>query len=147
MGSTGRTPTNYPQPDDTYQEDLHPDFEAGVNAGPRRSQELDIPISADLIKQMHDWLPDLSDADLRRIPVVPLGARLKQGAQYLDLADPTHRPFTAMGGVVADLDHYYVPKDAVDYVLWNRLTGVENPKRLDRSGTPSGQGADQQSGQ
>lgn len=127
----GRTPTNYPQPDDAFQEDLHPDFEAGVNAGMQRSQELDIPISANDIKQVHDWLPDFTDADLKRISVVPLGARLQQGAEYLDLADPAHRPFTAKGGMVADLDHYYVPKDSVDYVLWNRLTGVVNPERLD----------------
>ena len=60
----GRTPTNYPQPDDAFQEDLHPDFEVGVNAGPARSQQLDIPISADAIKQMHDWLPGFTDADL-----------------------------------------------------------------------------------
>ena len=129
----GRTPTNYPQPDDVYQEDLHPDFEAGVNAGPRRSQELDMPISADLIKQMHGWLPEFTDTDLRQIPVVPLGERLQQGATYLDLADRARRPFTAMGGMVADVDHYYVPKDEVGYVLWNRLIGVTNPARLDQN--------------
>src|SRR5579884_3461650 len=116
----GRTPTNYPQPDDTYQEDLHPDFEAGVNAGPQRSQQLDIPISADLIKLMHDWLPEFTDAELRRIPLLPFGARLQQGATYLDLADRARGPFTAKGSMVADLDHYYVPKDAIGYVLWKR---------------------------
>ena len=130
----GRTPTNYPQPDDSFEEDLHPDFEAGVNAGLQRSQQLDIPISAELIKQMHDWLPEFTDAELRQISVVPLGARLQQGATYLDLAERARGPFTAKGGAVADLDHYYVPKDEVGYVLWNRLIGVTNPARLDRNG-------------
>jgi hypothetical protein len=129
----GRTPTNYPQPDDEFQEDLHPEFEAGVNAGPRRSQQLEILISAADIKQVYEWLPDFTDADLKQILVLPLGERLQQGAVYLDLADPTRRPFTAMGGEVADLDHYYVPKDEVDYVLWNRLIGVTNRARLDRA--------------
>src|SRR5262245_16374077 len=97
----GRTPTNYPQPDDEFQEDLHPDFEAGVNAGPQRSQQLEIPISAADIKQVYEWLPDFTVADLKRIPVLPLGERLQQGAVYLDLADAARRPFTAMGGLVA----------------------------------------------
>jgi hypothetical protein len=132
MDTTGRTPTDHLQPDDTYQEDLHPDFGAGVNAGPRRSQELEIWINADEIKQMHDWLPELTDALLKQIPVIPLGARLKQGATYLDLADPQRRPFTAQGGMVADLDHYCVPKEHVDYVLWNVLTGVETAAWLDQ---------------
>ena len=70
---------------------------------------------------------------------MPLGARLQQGAVYLDLACPAHRPFTAKGGMVADLDHYYVPKDEIDYVLWNRLTGVTNPERLDRNSPPAGE--------
>jgi hypothetical protein len=133
MANTGRTPGNFPQPDDSFEEDLHPDFEAGVNAGPERSQELAILITADQIKEMHDWLPDLTDGELRQIVVVPLGGRLQQGATYIDLADPNRRPFTAKGAMVADLDHYYVPKDHVDYVLWNALTGVDNPARLDIS--------------
>ncbi len=100
-----------------------------------------MPISAELIKQMYAWLPEFTDADLRQIPVVPLGARLQQGATYLDLADRARGPFTAKGGMVADLDHYYVPKDEVGYVLWNRLTGVTNRARLDLS-TARGEGTD-----
>jgi hypothetical protein len=38
--------------------------------------------------------------------------------------------------MVADLDHYYVPKEHVDYVLWNLLTGVGTPARLDRPDRP-----------
>ena len=32
--------------------------------------------------------------------------------------------------MVATPEHWYVPKDAVDYELWNRLVGVSNPERL-----------------
>ena len=31
----------------------------------------------------------------------------------------------------ATANHWYVPKTEVGYVLWNRLTGVQNPERLD----------------
>jgi len=29
--------------------------------------------------------------------------------------------------------NYYVPKKALDYVTWNRLTGVTSPERLDEA--------------
>jgi hypothetical protein len=35
--------------------------------------------------------------------------------------------------MVAELDHYYVPKKLVDYVLWNRLIGVDNPERVQQA--------------
>ncbi|HZU81060.1 MAG TPA: hypothetical protein VE991_14165, partial [Acidimicrobiales bacterium] len=61
------------------------------------------------------------------------GTHLDQGSTYLDLADPNAQPFTARGGMVAGPDSLIVPKDEVDYLLWNRLTGVSNPERLDES--------------
>lgn len=36
--------------------------------------------------------------------------------------------------MVADEGHYYVPKKATDYVLWNRLNQISNPARLAESG-------------
>jgi hypothetical protein len=36
-----------------------------------------------------------------------------------------------MGDMVAGASNYYVPKDNIDYTLWNRLIGVTNPERLD----------------
>jgi hypothetical protein len=33
--------------------------------------------------------------------------------------------------MVAEVDHYYVPKKATDYVLWNRLNQVTIAARLD----------------
>ena len=32
--------------------------------------------------------------------------------------------------MVATKEHWYVPKAAVDYELWNRLIGVSDPERL-----------------
>ena len=66
--------------------------------------------------------------DLNRLP-----PELEQGATYLDLANPNARPFKALGGMTAGPDNLYIPKDEVDYLLWNRLTGVSTPERLDQS--------------
>jgi len=62
--------------------------------------------------------------------VLPQGSRLEQGAKYIDLKDPERKEFTAMGSMEAGSDNWYVPKTEVDYQLWNRLTGVQNPERL-----------------
>jgi hypothetical protein len=35
-----------------------------------------------------------------------------------------------MGWMVAGPDNRYVNKSDVDYELWNRLIGVENPERI-----------------
>ncbi len=71
----------------------------------------------------------LSHEQLKEIPVLDVGRHLRQGATYLDLADERRQPFTAMGSMVADADHYYAPKDDMDYMLWNRLIGVTPPER------------------
>ena len=127
-------PDRNPQPggerSDHWSEDLHPDFLAGQNiglAGPR--PELHGPSAFDL-KEAHEALEGFSDEELRQIPILPSGSRLEQGATYLDLRDPRRAEFTAMGGQEAGRDNWYVPKKSVDYQLWNRLIGVDNPERL-----------------
>jgi hypothetical protein len=75
-------------------------------------------------------LEGITDDGLKQIPVLPDGARLEQGATYIDLRDPHRREFTATGDMVAERDHWYVAKDSVDYELWNRLIGISNPQRL-----------------
>lgn len=42
-----------------------------------------------------------------------------------------NRQAKEQAGMVAEVDHYYVPKKAADYVLWNRLNHVTTPARLD----------------
>lgn len=91
-------------------------------------------------KDAHRRLQGLSDDDLKRIVVVPEGDRLHAGAIYLDLEDDNAQPFTARGDEVAGANDLFIPKRDVDYVLWNRLTGVDTPHRLDQSddgATPS----------
>jgi len=124
---TGR-PTDQQQ--DEFQHDLHPNQMAGQNAGMEGPHpEKDAP-NAYEIKELHSLLKDYTSDELKQIPVLPQGSRLEQGAKYIDLKDPERQEFTAMGGMEAGPDNMYVPKTEVDYQLWNRLTGVQNPERL-----------------
>lgn len=86
------------------------------------------------MKELHSKLADLTDDELKNITIVPVGSRLEQGATYLDLQHLEQDPFVAMAGMVAEEDHYYVPKKATGYILWNRLNQVTNPERLDEQG-------------
>lgn len=56
---------------------------------------------------------------------------MEQGAKYIDLQHLEQGEFVATAGMVAEVDHYYVPKKATGYVLWNRLNQVTIPARLD----------------
>jgi hypothetical protein len=127
-----RQPSSHPGIEDFYTEDLIPDNLAGENHGEGLSQE--IGLSAADVKELYGKLGDLTDDELKNIPIVPLGSRLEQGAKYLDLAHLEQDEFVAMAGMVTDEGHYYVAKKATDYVLWNRLNQVSNPARLDESG-------------
>lgn len=82
-------------------------------------------------KDAHRRLPGLTGDELKGILVVPRGEQLREDGVYLNLADDNAQPFTARGDEVAGPDDLYIPKKDVDYVLWNRLTGVTNPERLD----------------
>ncbi|HEY9878064.1 MAG TPA: hypothetical protein V6D29_06385, partial [Leptolyngbyaceae cyanobacterium] len=116
--------------DDEFQRDLNPDSRAGNNVSvadePGRFDR-----SAADIKELHERLSDYTVEDLRQIPILPAGTRLKQGATYINLLDPLREEFTAMANQAADEGDYIVPKSQMPYDLWNRLTGVENPDRLD----------------
>ena len=82
------------------------------------------------LKEVHRLLEGITDDGLKQIPVLPLHARLEQGATYIDLRAPERREFTATADMEAGPDNWYVAKDSVDYELWNRLIGVDNPERL-----------------
>ena len=71
-----------------------------------------------------------TDDELKRIPILPQGSRLEQGATCVDLQDSQLAEFTATGAMEATPGHWYVPKSEVDYQLWNRLIGITNPERL-----------------
>jgi len=109
---------------DPWKQDLNPDAGAGINdpqVGPSDQQET-IP-AADL-KAVFALYPNLSDDELRHIPILKPGTRLKPGARYLDLRTPGSE-FSGRGDMEATADHLYVAKDEVDYELWNKLIGKQ----------------------
>lgn len=125
-----REPQKHPVQQDDFTADLRPDNFAGANAGPG-TEPRDLGLRAKDIKGLYSKLADLTDDELAAIVIVPLGERLEQGAKYIDLQHLEEGEFVAMAGMIADEDHYYVPKKQTDYVLWNRLNQVSEPERLD----------------
>ena len=81
------------------------------------------------MKQLHERLNNFSSEELRRIQVLPAGTRLEQGATYIDLNNLDAGEFTARGDMEVSPEGLYVPKSEVDYQLWNRLVGVDQPER------------------
>jgi hypothetical protein len=81
------------------------------------------------VKAIHARLRDWLDSDLDQVPILPEGARLEQGAAYINLKDGRPAEFVATGGMAAGSDHWYVPKSDVPYELWNRLLGEDHGNR------------------
>jgi hypothetical protein len=128
-----RPDLKHPEP---WRSDLDPDALAGQNVGVLGPHPEDDARTAYDLKDLHRRLRDFSDDQLKSIPVLPVGSRLEQGATYLDLRAPDCREFRALGNMEAGPEHWYVPKDRVDYRLWNRLIGVDNPERLGEADGP-----------
>jgi len=127
MDNGDRLPQREQKHPDEWERDLNPNYMAGQNIGRESDErERNAPSAYDR-KDVHRRLSDLGDDELKRIPVLPEGARLQQGATYVDLADERPREFTATGEMSAGERNLYVPKDQVDYTLWNRLIGEEKP--------------------
>jgi hypothetical protein len=109
---------------DKWAPDLNPNRMAGQNIGGSSEADEAAARSAFDIKPIHRGLNGFNDSELKQIPVVEAGARLRQGATYLDLE---RGAFTATGEMSARSDQYLVPKDRVHYETWNRLVGEEKP--------------------
>lgn len=113
-----------------YQADLNPDHMAGQNVGNvSADRETGLRTAYD-VKPLHRSMQGFQDDELKRIPVLPEGERLQQGATYLDLRDPERGEFTATGEMSAEPESAITPKDRVDYPTWNRLRGIDDPQRL-----------------
>ena len=115
-------------PDDDYQRDLHPD------AGAEQSDER--IITAYDCKEAHQRWSHFNDGELKQIPVLAQGTRLRQGSTYLDLYANPPQEFRAAGGQTAGQYNLYVPKSETDYQLWNRLIGIDNPERTGDASEP-----------
>lgn len=115
---------------DEWQHDLNP--MAGQNHGNQSSDAVNDYLTAEQIKELHSELEGYTTDELTQIVILPEGSRLEQGAKYIDLKDPERKEFTAMGNMEATASNWYVPKTEIEYPLWNRLRGVENPERTDK---------------
>jgi hypothetical protein len=127
-------PLQKPEGEHPFWQDLNPDFLKGENDGNQGPHPEKTARTAYDVKPLHDRLAAINDDDLKRIPVMPSGSRLEQGATYVDLHESEPREFTATGNMTSGPDNWYVPKSAVPYWIWNTLIGVDNPERLDNAG-------------
>ena len=124
-----------PQPSEhPFWQDLNPHFLEGENYGLQGPQFGKTAQTAYDVKELNRRLQNFEDDELKKIPILPEGSRLEQGATYLDLRRPGSTAFTATGDMIAGPDNWYAPKAEVPYWLWNRLTGVTNPEQLDQTG-------------
>lgn len=112
--------------------EFHKDVPPGENVDATAPRTEAMGLTADALKDLHDRLPGLTDAELKRIPIEPEGYRLREGSTYVNLRDPSLTPFVAMGGMVAEPGAALAPKSATDYLVWNRIVGVESPEQLDQ---------------
>src|ERR671924_21367 len=84
-------------------------------------------------KHPEEWRQDLNPDVMAGQNIGLAGPRLEQGATYVDLQDEGLEEFSATGDMEAGPGNWYVPKSEVDYQLWNRLIGLEDPERLGRA--------------
>lgn len=128
-----RTPAPGSQHPEEWRGDLNPNAAAGQNNAAETSEVAAAGRTAADDKELHGRLPGLTNGELQQLVLVPAGHRLEQGATYFDLAQPARGVFTATGAMLAEEYQRLVPKSSVDYVLWNKITGVTNPNRLDEA--------------
>jgi hypothetical protein len=114
---------------DDFDRDLHPNTQPEDLA---ELDEVDLRDTAYNNKEIVRAYPQLSGDELKRLIVLPEGTALEQGATYFDLKDRARGAFTAAHGNSAGAENWYIARSQVDYPLWNRLTGVDNPDRLDQ---------------
>jgi hypothetical protein len=123
------------QPGEQHPEEWRQDLNPNAHTGQNNSRIGDHPATeaatAYEIKEIHRQFHGFTDDELKRIPVLPRGSRLEQGATYVDLQDPKLREIKATGNMEAGPNNWYVPKSDVDYQLRNRLIGITNLERLD----------------
>src|SRR5438105_1008421 len=72
-----QTGTGMQHPEE-YRSDLNPNANAGQNIGVAGTHPEKGARTAYEIKELHRQLNEMSDADLKQIPVMPMGSRLEQ---------------------------------------------------------------------
>lgn len=124
----GRPLTAHEYPDE-YRKDLSPEAGEDQNVIPSQAE---VPgyRTAYEAKDVHTRLDHIPDDEPKRIPLVPPGTRLRQGATYVDLASDAPGEFTATAEIKAGRSQRLVAKEDVDFELWNTLVGhTDRPRR------------------
>ncbi len=105
---------------DPYQQYLGPDASKGLNYGQDGAK---IPTrSAIDIKDLHEFLPDFTNDELKQMEVLQEGARLETKAAYINLADERPHEIQAMGDEDVGPHDLYFAKKNMPYELWNKLS-------------------------
>jgi hypothetical protein len=112
---------------DEWQRDLNPNHLAGQNIGAESDEPTSPELTAFHLRKRGAELRGLDDNDLKLVPLLPEGARLQQGATYVNLAESSPQEFRATGDMTASAADAYAPKDKVPYEVWNRLIGEPKP--------------------
>ncbi len=116
---------------DEFVKDLHAHMFEGENYGIQSRDPVRegwAPTAYD-IKPVHKRLEQFSDDELKRVPILPEGTRLEQGATYIDLHAEEPREFKAMGSMTAEPHNWYVPKKDVAYQTWDKLLDAVTAER------------------
>ncbi|BCM94305.1 hypothetical protein IAD21_06210 [Abditibacteriota bacterium] len=114
---------------DDFDRDLRPREGQGENSGANSSHDPDSLLHAYDDKELVKSLPEFNSNQLKKILIVPRGAKLQQGAKYVDLNDPDRKEIIASGEnpvtphLEAQPNQRLVPKSETDYELWDKLTG------------------------
>lgn len=128
MSNPSQFPGQQPATDE-FEADLSRDPQAGQNFGAGGAHmEKQSPNAYD-IKDLVNRYPEMHVDDLKQITVLLPGSQLEAKAAYIDLQAQEPKEFHALGSEIAGPDNWYVPKTEVDYQLWNRLRGVQDPER------------------
>jgi hypothetical protein len=109
---------------DEWSQDLNPDRLAGQNIGAASETRERMTRTAYDVKPVHRALREMKDDELKQIPVIDAGTRLRQGATYLDLE---RGAFTATAEMSVGASQTVIPKDGVHYETWNKLVGEPKP--------------------
>jgi hypothetical protein len=113
---------------DEWQQDLNSNHLAGQNIGPTSDAAAPTaPLTAFHLRKRGHLPQALDDADLKQVPLVTEGARLQQGATYVNLTSEPPREFKASAEIITRQGDAYAPKDKVPYEIWNRLIGEPKP--------------------
>jgi hypothetical protein len=86
------------------------------------------------LKELVRALTGFNNDELRQIPVVVPGSRLKPEATYLNLREPARGSFSAPDESYAGKDAWYVAKADVAPLLWNRLQNATVANSAEREG-------------